>query len=130
RLNDPRNRATFDALDIPVVSVTDLLAQVISQELEFAELVRVALLARGEVSVYQIDIPESNDSRVVSELMLPDETVFVAVERGDDVFIPSGAFVLTGGDKITVVSRLDGEDEVRAALVDTPVDGPAFEREP
>ncbi|MDH4308455.1 MAG: NAD-binding protein [Acidimicrobiia bacterium] len=130
RLNDPRNRATFDALDIPVVSVTDLLAQVISQELEFAELVRVALLARGEVSVYQIDIPESNTSRVVSELKLPDETVFVAVERGDDVFIPSGAFVLTGGDKVTVVSRLDGEDEVRAALVDASVDGPAFEREP
>jgi Trk K+ transport system NAD-binding subunit len=29
RLNDPRNRPTFDALRIPVVSVTDLLAQVI-----------------------------------------------------------------------------------------------------
>ncbi len=116
RLNDPRNHATFDALGIPVVSVTDLLAQVISQELEFSELVRVALLARGELSVFQFDLPSDAADRDVGEVELPEETVLVAVERGDETYVPAGGFVLRAGDRVTSVSKLRFEDEVVAAI--------------
>lgn len=130
RLNDPRNHTTFDALKIPVVSVTDLLVQVIGQELEFAELVRVALLAQGELSVFQVEIPDHSPPRPVTTLALPDETVLVAVERGTEAYVPSGDFVLTAGDRVTAVSKLHLEDEVRAAICITPIsDGPDIERD-
>jgi trk system potassium uptake protein TrkA len=131
RLNDPRNHTTFDALQIPVVSVTDLLAQVISQELEFAELVRVAILVRGELSVFQVDVPADVAPTAVSSLVLPDDSVLVAVDRNDDVFVPNGNFIIRGGDRVTAVSRLDLEDDIKAALSTRvePDTGPAFERE-
>jgi trk system potassium uptake protein TrkA len=131
RLNDPRNHTTFDALQIPVVSVTDLLAQVISQELEFAELVRVAILGRGELSVFQVDVPADVAPTAVSSLVLPDDSVLVAVDRNDDVFVPNGSFIIRGGDRVTAVSRLDLEDDIKAALSTRvePDTGPAFERE-
>ena len=53
RLNDPRNRPTFDALDIPVVAVTDLMAQLISREVEVSDLHRIALMAGGQVSLIE-----------------------------------------------------------------------------
>ena len=55
RLNNPKNRSTFDALKIPVVAVTDLMVQVISREVEVdvGEAVRVALLGRGQISLHR-----------------------------------------------------------------------------
>jgi trk system potassium uptake protein TrkA len=133
RLNDPRNHATFDALKIPVVSVTDLLAQVIGQELEFSELVRVALLARGELSVFQVEVPSQTTPRPVQELEIPSEAILVAVERGDEAYVPSGGFMVMPGDRITAVSKLEFEDEVIAALSAIPAPehagGPDFELE-
>ena len=56
RLNDPRNRATFDALGIPVVAVTDLISQLISREIDFLHLERIALLARGRISLIEAEV--------------------------------------------------------------------------
>jgi trk system potassium uptake protein len=132
RLNDPRNRPTFDALRIPVVSVTDLLAQVIERELEFGELVRVAILGKGEVSLFQIELPPTTITRTVEAVDLPEEAVLVAVQRGDTVHIPSPTFELRSGDRVMAVGKVHLEDDVRNALLsaDRHNDGPGFELEP
>ncbi|MGF1667375.1 MAG: potassium channel family protein [Acidimicrobiia bacterium] len=132
RLNDPRNRPTFDALRIPVVSVTDLLAQVIERELEFGELMRVAILGKGEVSLFQIELPTTTVSRTIQAVQLPEEAVLVAIQRGDTVHIPTPTFELRAGDRVMAVGRVDLEDEVRQALftADRLDDGPGFELEP
>lgn len=132
RLNDPRNRPTFDAVKIPVVSVTDLLVQVIERELEFGELMRVALLGKGDVSVFQIEIPPGSQPRRVSQLALPAETVLVAVERGDHIAVPTAEFELVAGDRVMAVGHVDLEEEVHDALVARVLDaeeGPGFELE-
>jgi trk system potassium uptake protein TrkA len=58
RLNNPRNRPTFDALKIPVIGVTDLMAGVISHEVEVSDLSRVALMGGGKISLVERSIPE------------------------------------------------------------------------
>lgn len=131
RLNDPRNRPTFDAVGIPVVSVTDLLAQVIERELEFTELVRVAILDRGDVSVFQVELPSHAARRSIADVNLPDETVIVAVHRDDTLHVPSGSFELAPGDRVIAVGKVELEDVVRDALVAWATDeGPDFELEP
>lgn len=129
RLNDPRNRATFDALRVPVVSVTDLIAQVISREVDLSELVRVALLGRGEVSILEVEIPESVPSRVVSQINLPRSGVLVAVRRNGGVLVPGADTELRPGDRVLAVTLVELEDEVRDALtkpeLDRAVDHPA-----
>ena len=119
RLNDPRNRATFDALGIPVVAVTDLITQLISREIDFLHLERIALLARGSISLIEAEAGPDAPPRRVADLGLPEQTVLVAVTReraGGEVVIPSGDTIIEPGDRVLVVTAVAQESEVRAAL--------------
>lgn len=119
RLNDPRNRATFDALGIPVVAVTDLISQLISREIDFFHLERIALLARGRISLIEVEVGSDLPPRKVVDLGLPAQSVIVAVTRerdGGEVLVPRGETVIEPGDRVLAVTSVDHEPEVRAAL--------------
>lgn len=116
RLNNPLNRPTFDALDIPVVAVTDVMATLISREVDVPEFRHITLLGRGEISVYEIDVPEGFEPRPVAELRLPKGALLVALVSGDAVSVPTATTVLRPGDQVTTVSSMDLEDEVRIAF--------------
>jgi trk system potassium uptake protein len=118
RLNDPMNAPTFDALDIPVVAVTDMIVQVITHEvqLEVERLERVTLLARGELSLVEVDIPDDAPVRRIDQADLPSTTVLVALLREDEVLIPHGDTELRPGDRVLAVTKLPQEEEVREAL--------------
>ena len=119
RLNDPRNRATFDALGIPVVAVTDLISQLISRELDIRHLDRIALLARGRISLIEVEVHPDAPARVVAELGLPSQTVLVAAIRegaAEEVVVPRGDTVIQPGDRVLVVTTVENESAVRAAL--------------
>lgn len=116
RLNNPLNRPTFEALDIPVVAVTDVMATLISREVEVPEFRHVTLLGRGEISVYEIDIASDFEARPVAELRLPKGALLVAIVSGDEVKVPTATTNLHPGDQVTAVSSVDLEDEVREAL--------------
>jgi trk system potassium uptake protein TrkA len=116
RLNNPLNRPTFEALKIPVVAVTDVMATLISREVEVAEFRHVTLLRRGEISVYEVDIPDHFSARPVAELRLPSESLLIAVVTDSEVRVPTATTQLRPGDQVTAVSRVDLEDAVHAAL--------------
>ncbi len=119
RLNDPRNRSTFDALKIPVVAVTDLIVQLISREIDFLELDRIALLGRGGVSLVEVEVHADAFPRLVHDLELPEQTVLVGVLRetdGSELVVPTGDTVIGPGDRVLAVTAVEQEPEVRAAL--------------
>lgn len=116
RLNNPLNRPTFDALDIPVVAVTDVMATLISREVDVPEFRHVTLLGRGEISVYEIDLSPGFEARPVAELRLPKGALLVANVSGDEVVVPTATTTLHPGDQVTVVSGVELEDQVRVAL--------------
>ncbi|MDF1595181.1 MAG: TrkA family potassium uptake protein [Acidimicrobiia bacterium] len=117
RLNDPRNRRTFDALKVPVVGFTDLVANVISKELDVGELARVALLDRGDVSLLEIVIPDESPPREVASLTLPPSSILVAVRREGTVLVPGPETTIQPGDRILAVTRTETEERVRDALL-------------
>lgn len=116
RLNNPLNRPTFDALDIPVVAVTDVMGTLISREVEVPEFRHITLLGKGQISVYEVDIPEDFEERPIPELRLPRGALLVAVVRGDEVMVPTATTHIQPGDQVTAVSNVELEDEVRDAL--------------
>lgn len=116
RLNDPANRATFDALEIPVVAVTDLMARVISQEVETPDLSHVPLTGRGRLTVVEIEIPDGFPEHALAELDLPRPSTLVAVVRGDEDFVPAADTKLAAGDFVTAVTSQENEDALRRAL--------------
>jgi trk system potassium uptake protein TrkA len=116
RLNDPRNRATFDALGIPVVAVTDLIGEVIEREVDLGRLERIAILGLGHISLIEIEIPRGVPDRAVVELSLPPQTLLVGVARAERVIVPGAETVLRSGDRVVAVTGVDQEPDVRAAL--------------
>jgi trk system potassium uptake protein TrkA len=119
RLNDPRNRATFDSLGVPVVAVTDLISQLISREIDLRHLERIALLARGRISLIEVEVGTDVPPRRVAGLGLPTQTVLVAAIReraGEEVVVPRGDTVIEPGDHVLVVTTVEHESAVRAAL--------------
>jgi trk system potassium uptake protein TrkA len=124
RLNDPRNRATFEALGIPVVAVTDLISQLISREIDFLHLERIALLGRGRISLIEVEVQWDAPARRVAALGLPGQTVLVAVTReeaGGEVIVPRGDTLIQPGDRVLVVTTVEQESQVREALQRTVV---------
>jgi trk system potassium uptake protein TrkA len=120
RLNNPRNRPTFEALGIPVVAVTDLMVQVISREVQadVGELVRLALLGRGQVSLLEVSIPDDTDEPEVIDLDLPEPSILVTVVRGEKVVVPRANTRLRPGDRVLAVTTVDNEGLLRSALRD------------
>jgi trk system potassium uptake protein TrkA len=117
RLNDPRNRPTFDALGIPVVAVTDLIGEVISREIDIVDLERIALFGRGSLSLIEVDIHEGVPHRLVAELRLPSNALLVARIRGDEVEVPGARTDLLPGDRVLAVTTVGEEAAVRSALL-------------
>ena len=120
RLNDPRNRATFDSLGIPVVAVTDLISQLISREIDFLHLERIALLGRGRVSLIEVEVGPGIGHCRVADLGLPSQSVLVAVTRegeGGEVVVPRGDTLIKPGDRVLAVTAVEQEPEVRSALL-------------
>lgn len=122
RLNDPRNRPTFEALGIPVVAVTDLIVDVISQEVraEVSEIERLRLLGAGKLSLVEIDVPEDAPIRTVTEIDLPPQSILVTHLRGDVISVPNATTQVRPGDRVLVVTALEHEGELREALTALP----------
>jgi trk system potassium uptake protein TrkA len=117
RLNDSRNRTTFDAMGIPVVAVTDLIVTLITREVDVVDLERIAVLGRGQVSLIEIEIPEEAPHRRVSDFSLPGQTILVSLTRPNGrLIVPQGETMVMPGDRVMVVTRMQQESEVRAAL--------------
>jgi trk system potassium uptake protein TrkA len=92
------------------------MATLISREVEVPEFRHVTLLGRGEISVYEVDIPDHFEARPVAEIRLPSESLLVAVVSENEVRVPTATTQLRPGDQVTAVSSVDLEDAVRAAL--------------
>jgi trk system potassium uptake protein len=116
RLNEPRNRATFSALGIPVVAVTDLIGEVIERELDAGELERVVILGGGAISLVEVTIPDGASARRVDEMRLPGHAVLVAVRSGHSVTIPQAETIIGPGDRVAAVTTIEAEAAVRELL--------------
>lgn len=116
RLNNPLNRATFDALAIPVVGVTDLIVQVISQELAVSDLERVAVFGKGHLSLSEFDVPSDFVSIALKDLTLPVPSVIAVVLRGDEAIVPEPTTQLRPGDRVVAITTVSLESELRAVF--------------
>lgn len=116
RVNNPKNQRTFEALDVPWVSVTDLLVQLIGQHMEVSDLTRIASLGDGSASVIEVDVPADRSPAAVAALGLPQSTVLAAIRRGRELLIPDGSEFIRPGDKVIAVTLVDNEEAVRSVI--------------
>lgn len=116
RLNNPLNRPTFDALGVPVVGVTDLMAQVISREVELVDLSRLAVIEGGDVSLVERELPVDYPSTRITELQLPRPSLLITLIRDGRASVPGPDTVLKAGDKVLGVVPLELEKAFAASF--------------
>jgi trk system potassium uptake protein TrkA len=116
RLNNPLNRPTFEALGVPVVGVTDLIAQVISREVELIDLSRLAVIEGGDVSLVERELPDDFPSTLITELELPRPSLIITLIREGRASVPGPNTVLKAGDKVLGVVPIENEKEFAASF--------------
>lgn len=86
-------------------------ASEIARVLRFPSAIRIDTFAKGRVEILKFKMPEGC---VLEDMMIADlgkklgcDILVCGVERGDEVYIPGGDFVLKPGDLISIVASLE-----------------------
>lgn len=85
-------------------------AKEMSRLLRFSGALEIDTFSRGSVELIKVALPEDSpiaDKKISQIDILKGKVRICLVERGDEVFIPNGDFVLRGGDRISVASKAD-----------------------
>ena len=119
RVNNPRNEDLFRTLGIEAtVSSTRIIFTLIEEEVEFAELVPVLALRRGNLQIVEVHIAERSRAQgmAVRELALPRDCILLGVLRDDRVEVPRGDTQLQAGDQVLALVRRGQEAAIMEAL--------------
>ncbi len=95
-------------------------ANEISRLIRFPSAIKVETFAKGRVEILKYKIPDNsilNDIRIHQLKTHIKTSVFIcAVERGNDVFVPTGDFILHSGDIISFVAPIPVANEFFSKL--------------
>lgn len=106
RANNPRNLEVLRTMGADIaVSSTEIITNMIEQEVDLAEMHLLATLNKGRAGICTIVLPEdtSLDRVKVMDISLPENTLIISVMRGDTMMIPNGRTVLHSGDQVVAV---------------------------
>jgi trk system potassium uptake protein TrkA len=113
RLNDPANAATFEALGLNTVAVTDLMVDVIERDLKVHDFDSSTLLVHGRLSVSEFEVGATFVPAMVQDIDLPKSSLVVAIERGADLVVPDGQSTVQPGDRLVVASTVASSGDIQ-----------------
>lgn len=120
RINDPLNEPLFKRLGFETtVSATQAILAQIEVELPTSDMVPLLQLHSG-LEVVEIRLPANSPAagRAIRNVLLPPESLItLVVDPTGAPRIPAGDTVLNAGDALVLVTRRDGSDALREALV-------------
>lgn len=108
RVNNPKNTAIFKTLGIDnTVCSTAVIANLIEYELDNENYRIVSTFERGSMILVEVLVNKSSlwCDKMVKDLILPKECVFVSVLRGEKVIYPRGDTLLMNDDKVLIVTN-------------------------
>ena len=115
RVNNPRNRETFDLLGIkPVVSATDLILRLIEHEVPEYGLVHLLDLRDEQLEIIEVEVSRGAPAAgcKVADVELPDGSLIISVLRQGRGFVPSSDTVIDAGDEVLLVLDPGLEDRI------------------
>jgi trk system potassium uptake protein len=121
RVNSPRNERIFHALGIEAISSTTVIGRLIEEEFGIGEILQLLSLAKGRLSLVELDLPGSGCpacGRRLADLKLPSETVLATVMRGAHVFVPHGNTRFEPGDRVIAITAAGQREALRQAFLE------------
>lgn len=120
RVNDPTNTHAFSELEVDVpVDSTAIIAKIIEEEVSLEDIVSLMTFKRGKLSLVRIDIADDSpvNGKRIKDIILPPDSVFVSILRGDKVVIPKGDTVLQPRDDIIALTTIENEKQLLNMLL-------------
>lgn len=119
KVNNPKNTVIMRQMGIDIaVSATDSIARLIEREVDLAQFRQVIALNQGEASLSEVTLPENYryDGSKLSDIHLPDQSVIVSIQRGDEIIIPRGNTTIRSCDRLMIMARNTVLHKVREKL--------------
>lgn len=119
RANDPRNLDALRTLGTGiVVSSTEIITNLIEQEVGASGMHLLATLNKGKASICAITLAENTalNGTALKDITLPEGSLIVSIVRGDDMMIPNGLTKIRAGDEIVAVCMGDSQREIMKIL--------------
>ena len=119
RANDPRN---MDALRILgadiVVSSTEIITNLIEQEVDIAEMHLLATLNKGRAGICTMTLPPDTalEGVTLKDVDLPESSLVLSIVRGDAMMIPNGNTVIHANDEIVAVCEGKSQKQLLRVL--------------
>lgn len=119
RANDPRN---MDALRILgadiVVSSTEIITNLIEQEVDIAEMHLLATLNKGRAGICTMTLPPDTalEGVTLKDVDLPESSLVISIVRGDAMTIPNGNTVVHANDEIVAVCEGKSQKQLLRVL--------------
>ena len=120
RVNNPKNEELFRLLGIDVtVSQTNHILNLIGQAIPERTFIHLLNLRHESLAIIEATISERSPvaNMAIDDIELPIDCAIAAIERGNDLIVPSSSTVIKPGDEIIAVAHRAQEDELRRLLV-------------
>jgi trk system potassium uptake protein TrkA len=118
RINNPKNTWLFtEEMGVDVrVSQAYLIANVITDQIDFSNLTTLMRLNRGNNAIVQITVGDGAqaDGIKLKDLTLPEGTIVINVRRGEANLVPGAETVITKGDSVLVYTKTTNEEEINS----------------
>lgn len=120
RVNHPDNEWLFTeswGIDV-AVSTPHLLTSLVEEAVSVGDVVRLMNLERGKVSLVEVTLADGSPAagKTIGGLKMPPDCAVVAVVRDRHVINPSPETPLDVGDEVLVLTSVEAEPDLRAAL--------------
>ncbi|MFH1189859.1 MAG: NAD-binding protein [Candidatus Omnitrophota bacterium] len=120
RVNNPKNEHIFTELGVDVpVNATKIIAKIIEEEVSFEDFINLMTFKRGKLALVRVDL--SSDSPLidkrVKDVVLPENSVFVTIVRGDNIIVPKGDTVLQKGDDVVALTTIENEQALLDLMI-------------
>ncbi len=119
RANNPRNSIAMKNLGADIaVSSTEIITNLIEQEVDITEMHLLATLNKGRAGICAVTLPDDTalSRRTLNDITLPEGTLIISIVRGDSLIIPNGSTVMHGGDEVVAVCANGSQKELMKIL--------------
>ena len=119
RANNPRNMEALRNLGADIaVSSTEIITNLIEQEVDVAEMHLLTTLNRGKAGIIAMTLlPDSAlDGIMLKDITLPKGSLIISVLRNDVMMIPNGFTVIHAGDEIVAVCEGKSQKQLTKIL--------------
>lgn len=120
RVNDPRNEFSFLQLGVDMpINETNIITQVINQEVSLDELSTILKFKQGKLSIVQGKVSRRSPllNKKLKDIKLPPNCIIVSILRRDTIIVPRGDATIEKGDEVLAVTTAENENHFYKLLI-------------